>query len=138
MKQLGRAPRSEYWFCTLFVVLVMLAFITVFFVFGFGAALLSESAESLSIMSIVLLIVLSLAFYVFLFFSFVPMLAITVRRFHDRNMSGWWYLGFILLGFIPFINLISFIAFIVIMCLPGTKGENRFGVDPLGSSTDPE
>lgn len=26
--------------------------------------------------------------------AFVPSIAITVRRLHDRDMSGWWYLGF--------------------------------------------
>ena len=60
----------------------------------------------------------------------IPSIAVTVRRLHDRDMSGWWYLGFILGGMIPLIGFIISIAFIVIMALPGTDGPNRFGPDP--------
>ena len=65
-------------------------------------------------------------------FSLVPSLAVTVRRLHDRNMSGWWYLGFFVLMIIPFVGFIAAIAFIVIMFLDGTPGPNRFGSDPKG------
>ena len=61
----------------------------------------------------------------------VPTLAVTVRRLHDRDMSGWWYLGFIVLSAIPLVGWIASIAQIVIFCLPGTPGPNRFGEDPL-------
>ena len=44
-----------------------------------------------------------------------------VKRFHDFNWSG----GFAFLIFLPFVQLL--IGFI-----PGTKGPNRFGEDPLG------
>lgn len=65
-------------------------------------------------------------------FAFIPSIAVTVRRLHDRNMSGWWYLGFILLSLIPFVGFIAWIVFLVIMCLDGTPGTNRFGPDPKG------
>jgi uncharacterized membrane protein YhaH (DUF805 family) len=54
-----------------------------------------------------------------------PSLAITVKRFHDRDKSGWWSL--ILL--IPFIGGIWW--FVDLGCLRGTAGPNRFGDDPL-------
>ena len=50
----------------------------------------------------------------------------TVRRFHDQDMSGWFY-------FLRFIPYVGGIVLIVFMCMQGTKGENRFGYDPLGS-----
>lgn len=62
--------------------------------------------------------------------TFIPNIAVTVRRLHDRDMSGWWYLGFIVLSLIPFVNFIAIIAYLVIMCLEGTRGTNRFGPDP--------
>lgn len=68
-------------------------------------------------------------------FVLIPGIAVTVRRLHDRDMSGWWYLGLILASIIPFVGLIAGIAFLVIMCLEGTKGPNRFGEDPKGGST---
>lgn len=66
--------------------------------------------------------------------TLIPNIAVTVRRLHDRDMSGWWYLGFIVLSIIPLIGLIAAIAYLVIMALEGTKGANRFGPDPKGEN----
>jgi len=64
---------------------------------------------------------------------FIPSIAVAVRRLHDRDMSGWWYGGLLIAGFIPIVNMLAifgWIAFLVIMFLPGTPGPNRFGPDP--------
>lgn len=61
---------------------------------------------------------------VFLLVTFIPSIAVQIRRFHDQDRSGF----FVLLNFIPFIEGILVLVF---MCLQGTKGENRFGPDPL-------
>ena len=50
-----------------------------------------------------------------------PNLAITVKRWHDRDKSGWW----ILIGAIPILGIIW--AFIENGFLPGTKGPNKYG-----------
>lgn len=55
----------------------------------------------------------------------VPNIAVTVRRFHDQDKSGWFYL----LSFIPYVGGLIMIIF---MCQAGTRGPNRFGSDPLG------
>ncbi|MEO1552564.1 MAG: DUF805 domain-containing protein [Pseudomonadota bacterium] len=60
----------------------------------------------------------------------LPNIAVTVRRFHDRNMSGWFFLIFMIGMIIPLLNLIVAIVYIVIMALPGTAGSNKFGMDP--------
>ena len=62
----------------------------------------------------------------------VPGLAVTIRRLHDRNMTGWFLLGFLVAFIIPLLNLVAIIAFIVILALPGTVGPNKFGADPKG------
>ena len=70
--------------------------------------------------------------------TLIPSLAVTVRRLHDRNMSGWYLLGFIVvvvvLSLIPFIGPILVLAleigYIVILALPGTSGANKYGADP--------
>ncbi len=64
--------------------------------------------------------------------AFIPAIAVTVRRLHDRNMSGWWYLGIFLLSLIPLVGLLASLGFLVIMFLDGTPGPNRFGPDPKG------
>jgi uncharacterized membrane protein YhaH (DUF805 family) len=60
----------------------------------------------------------------------IPSIAVVVRRLHDRDMSGWWYLGFILASMIPIVGIIAGIAMQVLLLLPGTVGPNRFGPDP--------
>ena len=56
---------------------------------------------------------------------FIPNLAVTIRRFHDQDKSGWFYL----LAFIPFVGGLILLVF---MFLEGTRGPNRFGPDPKG------
>lgn len=53
----------------------------------------------------------------------VPALALQVRRLHDLNLSGWW----LLLALLPYLGQA---ALLVALCLPGTRGDNRFGADP--------
>jgi uncharacterized membrane protein YhaH (DUF805 family) len=57
-----------------------------------------------------------------------PSLAISIKRWHDRDKSGWW----VLIGFIPLIGWLW--ALIETGFLEGTKGPNQYGPDPLGSA----
>jgi uncharacterized membrane protein YhaH (DUF805 family) len=70
--------------------------------------------------------------------TFIPSITIAVRRFHDLNMSGWWYVGLqvapSLLPSIFIFNLISFMAlflFIYFMAQEGEEEDNRFGPNPF-------
>ena len=51
--------------------------------------------------------------------------AVQIKRWHDRDKSGWWAL----LNFVPVLGWI----WILVECgfLRGTFGDNRFGRDPL-------
>ena len=55
-----------------------------------------------------------------------PVLAVTIKRWHDRDKAGWW----VLIALIPLVGG----AWTLIECgfLPGTPGRNRFGPDPRG------
>ena len=55
---------------------------------------------------------------------FIPSLAVTVRRLHDLDKSGFW----ILIGLIP---VVGWIWILVLLVSRGTAGENNFGADPL-------
>jgi uncharacterized membrane protein YhaH (DUF805 family) len=61
----------------------------------------------------------------FALLSFIPALAMGVKRCHDRNRSGW----FLLISVIPLVN---FWVLIELWFLKGTTGVNQFGPDPLG------
>lgn len=53
----------------------------------------------------------------------VPTFAISARRLHDIDKSGWWYL-------ITFVPCVGSIVILVFWCLPGTSGSNKYGPDP--------
>ena len=55
--------------------------------------------------------------------TFLPALAVSVRRLHDTDRTGWW----ILLGLIPVVGFLVLLFFYV---QDGTPGRNRFGEDP--------
>lgn len=58
-------------------------------------------------------------------FTFVPDIAVTVRRFHDQDQSGWMYA----IRFIPYIGMLVVMVF---MFIDGQRFTNRFGPDPKG------
>ena len=53
----------------------------------------------------------------------VPSIAVSIRRLHDTDRSGWW----LLIGLVP---IVGGIVLLVFMVLEGTHGANRFGADP--------
>ena len=125
----GRASRSEYWWFFLFVTLVALVF---FGIAGgiLGAAGIADLQTGADIPVIVMIFGgLGVIFYLAML---LPIIAVAVRRFHDRNLSGWLYLAAIVLGFVPVVGILASIAAFVITVLKGTPGENKFGRDPLG------
>ncbi len=133
----GRARRMEFWMFALFNLIVYCVLALIVRMMGGG---LSNMADvNLSSPSSVFGSFLSGAGIVFLLYwlaILVPLIAVTVRRFHDRDMSGWWYLGFIVIALIPLLNILSSIALIVLMALPGTAGPNRFGPDPKNPTSE--
>jgi uncharacterized membrane protein YhaH (DUF805 family) len=106
----GRALRSEYWWPQLF-------FILLYVVMFAGAALLGETIGG------VLALVISLVILA----SIIPAISVTVRRLHDVDKSGW----FFLLALVPIVNF--YVLYLTI--IKGTDGPNRFGSDPLGSDS---
>ncbi len=100
----GRIPRKTYWYSALGMILAS-------FVLMFLVALLTGGNESA--ISVIMLIL------------YIPLiwvsLAIQVKRWHDRNKSGWW----VLISFVPLIGPIW--ALIENGFLAGDEAENRFG-----------
>ena len=107
-----RSSRSEYWWATLFSVLGSLALELL------NVAIASNPPALILTISILVLI--------FLIFMMIASLALAVRRLHDLDKSGWWYLlVFIIIGIIPLT---------IWFCSKGTEGENRFGENPLSKN----
>ncbi len=126
----GRSRRMEYWMFSLFSFIISIVLVMLMFAGGIGMETLAGATAPPQELGAVFYLGAGLL-AVFALGSLVPAIAVTVRRFHDRDMSGWWVLGFVVLGMIPLIGFIASIAQLVLMALPGTKGPNRFGEDPL-------
>ena len=105
----GRSSRSEYWWATFFVILTSI-FTNIFTLF------LGLSPSIVAIIVLLLIVIFSL-------FLTIASLALVVRRLHDTNKSGWWYLIiFTIIGALPLLYW---------YCKKGDEGENRFGSNPL-------
>jgi uncharacterized membrane protein YhaH (DUF805 family) len=102
----GRSARSEFWWWALFVFIV-----NIFFIILDTANFQSEPGEPG-----MLSIVVYLAFL-------LPSLAVSIRRLHDIDRSGWWYL----MALVP---IVGPILLLVWYCTKGTEGPNRFGINP--------
>ncbi|HHS89376.1 MAG TPA: DUF805 domain-containing protein [Rhodobacteraceae bacterium] len=133
----GRAPRSEYWWFALFLLLGNLLFGMIDgFLFGFS----EDSAGLIS--------------RIFGLATFLPSIAVAARRLHDVDRSGWWQLApagmmgvaliftaaqiQILAAVAGFGVLVTALVLLYWLIKRGTTGPNRFGADPLDASLLPE
>jgi uncharacterized membrane protein YhaH (DUF805 family) len=97
----GRASRCEYWWW----VLVNAIVVTLLYLIAAYAGI----AESPAIMVIALVLLGA-----WMLGTFVPGLALLVRRLHDANFSGW----MALLGLIPLVGGIVLLVFVVMDAKP--------------------
>ena len=121
----GRARRREYWMFVLVNVVIVIVLSVIDTLLGTGGFRATAgggsfyAANSLGLLSGLYTLAVLL-----------PSIAVTVRRLHDTDRSGWW----ILLGFIPIIGGNILLVFYV---LEGTRGPNRFGPDPKAIEQTP-
>ena len=107
----GRSRRKEYWYFVLCNVIVSL-------VLSGLDALLGTFSSSANV---------GLLSGIYALAIIIPTLAVSVRRLHDIDRTGWW----VLIHLVPVIGSIVLLVFAV---LDGTPGENRFGSNPKGST----
>lgn len=129
----GRSRRMEFWMFQLFywiVTLVLVLMIVAAFPWEEGG--LDYTSEDFE--SPILLVVGIVVYLIFYLVTLVPFLAVTVRRLHDRGLSGWWYGGLLILGFVPFVGAVTFpgyLLLLVFLCLPSQEGPNKWGPSPF-------
>lgn len=97
----GRAQRKEYWMFVLFnFIIVWVLWILEGLAGGPGVL---PNLYNLAVL--------------------LPSLAVTVRRLHDIDRTGWWIL-------IVLIPIIGFIVLLVFMVQDSQEGENEYGPNP--------
>jgi uncharacterized membrane protein YhaH (DUF805 family) len=105
----GRAPRAEYWWFVLFVIIGEIIAMAIDSILGLSQ-MIGPYGPVLCLYLLALL---------------VPSITVGVRRLHDTDRSGWW----LLIGLIPLIGAIVLLVFFV---TEGTKGDNQYGPNPYG------
>ena len=99
----GRASQRDYWMYTLVIILIYIALMV----------LISIGGDS------IVGKLFNLVYIVFALAMLLPSLAVTARRLHDVDKSGWW----MLLNLVPIANL----YLLYLLIIRGTPGPNRFG-----------
>ncbi len=108
----GRASRSAYWWMQLFVGLVYVVFILGA---GFLGAASGTADGANAAAGLINLIIIPLYLG-----AFLVLLSLTMRRLHDIDKSGWWYL----VALVPLLGIVL----IVFVCTAGTPGPNRYDI----------
>jgi len=109
----GRARRKEYWMFTLFSLIASI-------LLGIGDVVLGTFNEASG---------WGLLGALYLLAVFLPSVAVSVRRLHDIDKSGWW----LLLILVPLVGALVLLVFAI---MEGTRGDNRFGPDPKSIEED--
>src|SRR5690606_15409995 len=101
----GRSRRKEYWMFTLLQVIIGVILTALIFMDGgfrldaFGQPDFSGGFGPLFWIGAGLGTIWALG-------TIIPSIAVTVRRLHDRNLTGWIYLGIVVLQFVPVVDIL--------------------------------
>jgi uncharacterized membrane protein YhaH (DUF805 family) len=117
----GRSRRKEYWmyFLFVFVGVIVLSIVDMALGLGGSATTYSDFDEGASVGFNTSGGILTM---LFVLATFIPSVAVAIRRAHDNDKSGWFV-------------LIPIYGAILVMFLDGTRGPNRFGPDPKGAGS---
>jgi len=107
----GRALRSEYWWWTLFTVVVSLILSII------NSAIFNTSFEDTGVLD-----------GLFGLATFLPTLSVTFRRLHDVGRSAWWLL--------LYLTIIGALVILYWLIIEGDQGDNAYGPHPLSDETD--
>ena len=110
----GRARRKEYWFFFLFSIIITIVL-----------SIIDVAAGSFDAKT-----GLGLFTGIYTLAVLIPSSAVSVRRLHDTDRSGWW----LLISLIPIIGGLVILVFVV---LDSDPAENQYGPNPKGATEVP-
>jgi uncharacterized membrane protein YhaH (DUF805 family) len=112
----GRASRSEFWYFILFCAICAVLAQVIDNMLGITFKFTNPATGQEQITTY------GFTYALVLLGTFLPQLAVWIRRLHDINRSGWYY-------WIVLLPLIGGILLLVWFCSAGTTGENNYGPD---------
>lgn len=110
----GRSQRKEYWMFYLFTVIV---YFVASIIMSAGAPTIDPATGQLTGGGGAMMVGMAIL-GIFWLVTIIPAIAVSIRRMHDQDRSGWW--------------ILCPIANIIFLFIDGTPGPNRFGPDPKG------
>ena len=113
-KYSGRATRAEAWWWVLYNIILCVGFPLAATIVMGDLEAQSFMIENALLFGIVLLVMC---------LNGIVGISLSVRRLHDSGKSGWLFL-------IVFIPILGLITNVILMCLRGDKGPNKYGPDP--------
>ena len=107
----GRARRKEFWLFQLFYIIFYIIAQILDFSFGIYNVVFGMGPITV----------------IFWLAILIPTVAVSVRRLHDTNKTGLWYL-------VVFIPILGWIVLLIFFVMKGTEGGNDYGEDPLAET----
>ena len=120
----GRARRMELWLFWLLLIGIQIVFSILIGLVAGPTAAVADPTDPFAVLNGPAKALYGV-FFLMMLALLIPSLAVSIRRLHDTNRSGWW----ILIGLIPFLGALVLIVFYL---LDGTPGPNKYGPDPKG------
>jgi uncharacterized membrane protein YhaH (DUF805 family) len=141
----GRSRRKEYWMYVLGLCAVSVVLSAIEGAAGINKMVLGVYGPATALL---------------LVGTFIPSLAVAIRRLHDTGRSGWWIAPLFLLeaamlyfiargdltrmvpgdlvifAILACVTLVVALILLIFMLLDGTKGPNKYGPDPKSTDTD--
>ncbi|WP_292587044.1 DUF805 domain-containing protein, partial [Mesorhizobium sp.] len=112
----GRARRKEFWGFCLFWTIGLAVIVGVGLSVDLGSGI--EQGDDLPIVMICLVVL-------YILLTFLPWVALLVRRLHDLGLTGW-------LAILCFLPYIGWLATLVFGLIPTQAGDNKWGPMPVG------
>ena len=113
----GRARRSEFWYYNLMNMIIVITLV----ILVVALVAVTQSAIIGGIIGILILL--------YVLGTFIPSIAVLVRRLHDVGKSGWWY-------FIALVPIVGTIWLLVLLFTDSQEGSNEYGANPKTNEVD--
>lgn len=108
----GRAQRAEFWYFALFNIIISIVL-----------GMIDTASGSVNPQTGT-----GLLGGIYMLAVFIPGIAVSVRRLHDTDRSGWWML-------IAFVPMIGFLVLLVFMVFDSQPEQNQYGSSPKAAVT---